>query len=81
MQQPPPCTPERFKELCLRLSGCEISTCKEILALMNYFFSPETFLDNHLAIVPLIKKYLAGGSNFELFKSKGILQIKLILLI
>lgn len=68
--QPPPCTPERFKEICLRPGG---DSLKETLGLLEYLFSAETFLDRPLANVSLIKQYLTGGANYDTFKSKGSL--------
>lgn len=60
-------SPERFKEICLRVGG---ESCKETLATLDYLFNPETFLDRSPNGVSLIKQYLTGGASYETFKNR-----------
>lgn len=67
----PPCSPERFKELCLRPSFNEATNFNEISSLLDFFFNPIFFLTRSLPNVKIVKNYLAGGSNFDAFKARG----------
>jgi hypothetical protein len=62
-----PATPERFKEICLRPGG---ESSREALAVLDYLFNADTFLDRPMVGVNLIKQYLTGGGSYETFKSK-----------
>lgn len=72
---PPPCTPERFKEICLRPNG---ESCKETLGLLEYLFAPHLFLGRQLVGASLIKQYLIGGDNYDVFKKKGYFLLNFI---